>query len=355
MQSVKKSPKPDDNAYIKVALLLDTSNSMDGLINQAKAQLWQIVNELSLAKYGGKNPHLRIALYEYGNDGLPSKEGYIRQVTAFTDDLDLISEKLFALRTNGGNEYCGQVLQTSLKQLDWGNSKHALNLVFIAGNEPFDQGKVNFRTVAKEAKEKKVVVNTIHCGNYDEGIQGYWKEGALLTGGEYSAIDHNRQKVYVVTPYDEAIILLNNTLNDTYIYYGSQGYKRYQSQSVQDANAMELDEVVLVERAVSKSKSVYKNSSWDLVDAEKEGKVDYKKLDKKQLPKQLQNKSENDLRAYIKEKADKRKQIQKQIEILNKERAKYLQENAKENSEGELETSILNAIKNQAKARNFSF
>ena len=32
---------------IKVALLLDTSNSMDGLINQAKAQLWEIVNELS--------------------------------------------------------------------------------------------------------------------------------------------------------------------------------------------------------------------------------------------------------------------------------------------------------------------
>ena len=30
--------------HIKVALLLDTSNSMDGLIDQAKAQLWDIVN-----------------------------------------------------------------------------------------------------------------------------------------------------------------------------------------------------------------------------------------------------------------------------------------------------------------------
>ena len=34
---------------IKVALLLDTSNSMDGLIYQAKTQLWEIVNELSYA------------------------------------------------------------------------------------------------------------------------------------------------------------------------------------------------------------------------------------------------------------------------------------------------------------------
>ena len=33
-----------------LALLLDTSNSMDGLIDQAKSQLWKIVNELAAAK-----------------------------------------------------------------------------------------------------------------------------------------------------------------------------------------------------------------------------------------------------------------------------------------------------------------
>jgi len=32
---------------IKVALLLDTSNSMDGLIEQAKSQLWKIVGALA--------------------------------------------------------------------------------------------------------------------------------------------------------------------------------------------------------------------------------------------------------------------------------------------------------------------
>ncbi|NNC69893.1 MAG: hypothetical protein HKN90_03620, partial [Flavobacteriaceae bacterium] len=51
---------------IKVALLLDTSNSMDGLINQAKTQLWEIVNELSYAKCEHEDPNLEIALYEYG-------------------------------------------------------------------------------------------------------------------------------------------------------------------------------------------------------------------------------------------------------------------------------------------------
>ena len=108
--------------FIKVALLLDTSNSMDGLIDQAKAQLWEIVNELSYAKCGNDRPNLQIALYEYGNDNLNAEEGYIRQVLAFTSDLDDISKQLFSLTTNGGNEFCGQVIQTSLNQLTWGNN-----------------------------------------------------------------------------------------------------------------------------------------------------------------------------------------------------------------------------------------
>src|SRR5687768_12616138 len=53
---------------IMLALLLDTSNSMDGLIDQAKSQLWKIANELAAAKSSdGSRPNIKIALYEYGN------------------------------------------------------------------------------------------------------------------------------------------------------------------------------------------------------------------------------------------------------------------------------------------------
>src|SRR5690606_23023473 len=117
--------------YVKIALLLDTSNSMDGLINQAKAQLWDIVNEFTHAKCG--------------NDKLSSQDGYIIQVLGFSDDLDEISEKLCSLTTNGGEEYCGEVIHTSLKQLDWGKNADDLKMIFIAGNEPFTQGKLDYR------------------------------------------------------------------------------------------------------------------------------------------------------------------------------------------------------------------
>jgi hypothetical protein len=39
-----------------MAILLDTSNSMEGLIDQVKVQLWGIINELLYAKYGIKKP-----------------------------------------------------------------------------------------------------------------------------------------------------------------------------------------------------------------------------------------------------------------------------------------------------------
>ena len=157
-------PTPPEAKFIKIGLLLDTSNSMDGLIEQAKSQLWTIVNELAEAKCEGVEPTLNIALYEYGNDGLSAAEGYIRLVTPLTTDLDVISKDLFSLTTNGGSEFCGHVIQTSTNQLDWGQDNEDLKMIFIAGNEPFTQGNVDFNKACKTAAQMGITINTIFCG-----------------------------------------------------------------------------------------------------------------------------------------------------------------------------------------------
>jgi hypothetical protein len=345
--------RPKKNT-IKVALLLDTSNSMDGLINQAKTQLWEIVNELSYAKCENQNPDLMIALYEYGNDNLSAREGYIRQVIEFSSDLDEISEKLFSLRTNGGNEFCGQVIHTSLRQLDWGNNKNDLKLIFIAGNEPFTQGKINYKDAATQANEQDITINTIFCGNYQNGVSGKWQDGARLTHGDYMTIDHNEQIVHISSPYDDIIIKLNNQLNDTYIYYGDTGRSKMKLQAAQDSNAAELDEVVVVKRAVSKSSRIYKNSSWDLVDAEKEEGFSYSKVDKKSLPAQLQNKSSDEIKKYVAQQGKKRQEIQQKIKELNTKRNAFVATKRKEtNANNGLESAMLNAIKKQAKQKDY--
>jgi len=70
----KKASKLEENTKIQVAILLDTSGSMDGLIEQAKSRLWNIVNTLTTLKYSGKTPTIEIALYEYGNDGIAAEK-----------------------------------------------------------------------------------------------------------------------------------------------------------------------------------------------------------------------------------------------------------------------------------------
>ena len=347
--------KPKSNT-VKIALLLDTSNSMDGLINQAKSQLWDIVNKFTHAKCGnGSRPNLEIALYQYGNDNLSSREGYIQQVLDFSTDLDEISEKLFSLTTNGGEEYCGQVIHTSLKQLDWGKNPDHLKMIFIAGNEPFTQGKLNYKDAVTNAIEKDVVINTIFCGNYDQGVQTDWKKGATLTGGEYMAIDHNRRVVHIDTPYDHLIIKLNSKLNTTYISYGSRGAMKREQQMVQDENAMELEEAVAVKRAVSKSSRMYKNSSWDLVDAMDDKDFDISAIEKEQLPTELQNKSTSEIARYIETKKRERSDIQKEIQELNTKRDAFIAKNQKENATGELENAMLEAIKKQAEKKNYKW
>jgi hypothetical protein len=350
-----KGTKTSDQT-VKIALLLDTSNSMDGLINQAKAQLWDIVNQFTHARCGDEGrPRLEIALYQYGNDNLSAQEGYIQQVLGFSRDLDEISEKLFSLSTNGGEEYCGEVIQTSLKQLDWGKNPDNLKMIFIAGNEPFDQGRLSYKGAVLYAKEKDVVVNTIFCGNYEEGIHTHWKDGARLTGGEYMAIDHNRQLVHISTPYDDIIIKLNGKLNKTYVSYGALGAAKQTQQSAQDENAMEMEPSVAVKRAVSKSSSLYANESWDLIDASERPGFSVAKIEKDQLPEGLKEKSRPEIEAFINEKKSERGKIQAEIQSLNAKREAYLLENQKEATKGELESAMLEAIKKHAAKKDFSW
>ena len=321
---------PDGASKIQVALLFDTSNSMDGLIDQAKSRLWDIVNTLTTLKYEGKTPVIEIALYEYGNDGLPVSNNYIRQVTPLTNDLDLISEKLFALKTNGGSEYCGAVIQTSVKELKWNDGANTMKLVYIAGNEGFDQGSVSYKEAISGALKNDIYINTIFCGNKEEGVKLFWQDGANKGQGKYFNIDSDKKIEYIQTPYDNQINACNDKLNKTYIGYGKQGYTKKLSQVKEDANANSISQSNATERVVTKSKSVYKNSTWDLVDNVKDNESNLDKIKTEDLPEEYKNKSKEEIKKIVLEKAKERETIQKEIGDLAVKRQKYITEKSKQ-------------------------
>lgn len=321
-----KPPFRGQRPTVDVAILLDTSNSMDGLISQAKAQLWTIVQQFSKAKKSGQTPTLRVALFEYGNMGLPASEGYIRQVVPLSDDLDKLSESLFGLTTNGGDEYCGQVIDVAVKSLDWSKEPNGYKAIFIAGNEPFTQGPVDYKNACKLAIERGVVVNTIHCGNGDEGRQGMWQEGAKLAEGESFNIDQDRAVVQIKCPQDEIIIRLNAELNQTYLWYGSEEVRQLNcaKQKEQDANAAGVGASTLSARAAAKATSSYRNLNRDLVDTLREDKEVLGRVRPEDFPEPMQKMSTEERETYVKEMDAKRAKIQEQIAKLSQERDAYL-------------------------------
>ena len=347
--------KPDENTKIQVALLLDTSNSMDGLIEQAKSRLWNIVNTLTTLKYKGKLPTIEISLYEYGNDGLSSEKNYIRQVTPLTTDLDLISEKLFSLRTNGGAEYCGAVIQDAKKNLKWATGNSTMKLLYIAGNEGFNQGPINYKEAINDALKNDIYINTIYCGNQNEGINLLWKDGADVAKGKYFNIDSNQTIQYFATPYDDSINQYNIKINATYIGYGRQGYMKKNNQEVQDKNAESISSANFTERTLSKASSVYTNSEWDLVDKYKDDKTVISKIKKEELPKELANKSTKEIEEFINEKTKEREKLQKEIAELAKKRQEFIdKERDKTVIKDDLGVAISNSIIEFGKIKGFT-
>lgn len=323
---------PNSNRKIQLAILFDTSNSMDGLLDQAKSRIWNIVNTIAKLEYNNEKPQVEIALYEYGNDGLSQKDGFVRQVSSFSTDLDDISALLFGLTTNGGSEYCGTVIHKSISDLKWSQDTRDMKLVYIAGNEPFNQGTNDYKEVCKKAAIQDIFVSTIYCGNYEKGVQELWKDGADLGNGKYFNIDSDKKIQYIKTPYDDSIQKLNIALNNTYIGYGVKGSRKKAQQESQDMNAVSIAEENMVERALSKSSAAYSNSSWDLVDYIGEDYDKLKSIDKKDLPEVMESNSHEENIEFVKEKKMERENIQKSIQVLAKKRGDYILEKSKNTS-----------------------
>ncbi len=347
----KTESPPPTKPLIQVAILLDTSGSMDGLIDQARTQLWTIVNEFAKTKKEGQTPQLQVALYEYGNDGLAAKDGFIRRILPLTDDLDAISEKLFSLRTNGGSEFCGQVIDVATRELAWSDSLDVYKVIFIAGNEPFTQGPVNFRDACPRAATRGIIVNTIHCGTDNDPT---WAEGARMGEGRAMNIDQNKAIVALAAPQDAEITKLSTTLNDTYIPYGRVGAENSLRQVAQDANAStQPASGAPVQRAVSKANGAYQNGGWDLVDAVNQKQVKLAEVADKDLPEAMRSMSGEKRKEFVEAQSAKRDEIQKKINSLNAEREKFVAEKKRESSADTLDAAILTAVREQLVQKKF--
>jgi Mg-chelatase subunit ChlD len=337
---------------IDLAICLDTSNSMDGLIDAARRKIWAIVNDLALAK---PTPRLRVAVLAYGNDHYDKGAGWVKIQATFTEDLDHVSKTLFGLTTKGGTEYVGRVLQSALT-LPWQEDKGALKLILVSGNESAAQDPaVDYRAMCRAAIARGIMINPIYCTRA-ENVADTWKEIARLSDGHYAAIDQNRT-VDLASPFDARLAALSTEINRTYVAYGQQGLKGKLRQEAADASAKKLSGGSAADRAQSKAGGLYWNS-WCLADNYKRGTIKLEDVKQEDLPKELRGKTVDELRVYLEGKLEARAAIQAQIKDLHVQRQAWLAAELKKQGTAEdksFDVAVRKALRAQAEAKGYEF
>jgi hypothetical protein len=333
-------PRPaprQEQRTIDLAICLDTSGSMNGLIDSARQGIWAIVNDLALAK---PHPKLRVALLTFGNDGHAKDTGWVAVQTA---------------STNGGTELVGRVLQASLDQLAWSSDPNAMKLIVVAGNESADQDQeVPFRAVCKRAIERGVMVNSIYCGNPDDQLAPAWREVAKLADGQFHAIDQNHGNVVIATPFDAQLQALSAKMNETYLPFGAEGQRGWQNQQEQDKNVAGLSGQAVAQRAECKAGANYTCGSWDLVDACREQKVKLAEVPAEQLPENMRSMTLAEREKLVAEMQGKRAELQRQVQELSSKRDAAVAEEMKKRALDETKSfdyAVRKAVRDQARQR----
>jgi hypothetical protein len=356
------APAAERPRAVDVVLCLDTSGSMDGLIDSAKRKLWAVVNDLAKAEPA---PVLRVALYSYGNNTYDPARGFVRREVELTTDLDEVYKRIHALRTAsaGSSEFHARVARDALAELKWADEKDALRLLFVCGNEPADQDReVSIASVAERAKTKGVVVNTIYCGSANHQDARGWSMFATQCGGKFANIDQERAKAEAViaTPFDVEIAKLGVQINATYCWYGVKGLESKNNQLAQDGNAAQAAGGVALDRSITKAGRLYRNAEADLIDRMQTDKAfDLKKLTEAELPEELRKLKAEDRLAFLRKKADERAEIQKKVADLSARRAKYIEaEKAKAPkpaAEKALDEALKGILREQGAAKGLKF
>ena len=344
------------NPVVDIAICLDTSGSMDGLIGSAKQKLWSIVNEFVFAQ---PMPELRVALFTYGNDGHDPEGGWVKLETGLTEDLDLVSERLFAQTTNGGTELVGRVVNAAAGQLDWSQEVDALKLVIVAGNETADQDTVvSFRQACGSAIARDIMVNAIYCGAPGDADAASWREVARLADGQFAAIDQGLGQLAIATPFDAELATLSTGLNETYLAYGAQGAWSLNNQVVQDSNAVGLNSEAAASRAFCKANGLYNCASWDLVDAVRTQSVVLADIKVEDLPEEMKVMTPEQREVHVATMQERRSSLQAQVNDISKEREAFLQaELAKQQGAQavSLDAAIKRLVRDQARAKGYRF
>jgi hypothetical protein len=332
---------------VEVVFCLDTTGSMTGLIDGAKAKIWAICNQIA----GGKpTPDLKVGLVAYRDKG----DVYVTQVHDLTDDLDHIHAKLKTFTADGGGDYpehVNQALYDSVHKIKWSKDSKTLRIIFLVGDAPphMDYPEdVKYPITCAEACKRGIIINAIQCGNAADTMK-YWRDIAKKAEGSYAQISASGGVVHIATPFDKELAKINSELTTTTVVYGGKGER--ESGKAKLAEAKALAPAAAADRAAFAGRSG-RGASYDLIDAIKYRRVKLEDLKEKDLPDELAKlKTVAERKAYLTKVEAHRAELAKKAVALDNKRQEYIKRELAKKGKGKdaFDEQVLDILRKQAK------
>ena len=354
------NPIIDQRPKIEVVFVLDTTSSMNGMIQAAKDRIYSIATTMASAQPA---PEIKMGLVAFRDRG----DAYVTQITDLSSDLDSMYGKLMSVRAEGGGdgpESVNQALYAAVHGISWSQDPNAYRVVFLVGDAPPHMdypGEVRFPATVAVAKSKGIIVNTIQCGQ-DRHTRQTWEQIASLSEGDYFNVDQNGSAIAIATPFDAGIAKLSDALDDTRLYYGSASDKAKQRAKIVAFGRLKADAPVaaLANRAMfNMSISGEKNflGENELVDEVATGRVDLADIEEAELPASLLLMSPAEREPAVKAQVAKRSELRTQMKELAQKRESFLEEKVAEidDADESLDRKIYDTVRVQGAAKGFEY
>jgi hypothetical protein len=345
---------------IEAVFVLDTTSSMNGMIEAAKEKIWSIASTMASAQPA---PEIKIGLVAFRDRG----DRYVTQVIDLSEDLDSMYATLMDFRAQGGGdgpESVNQALHDAVQSISWSQDPDSYQVIFLVGDAPphMDyQDDVKYPVTLAAARMKGIVVNTIQCGN-DPTTTQQWVQIAQLSQGRHFNVAQGGDAIAISTPHDTELATLSKALDDTRMYYGNEAER-----VEQDLKVAAADKLHSFASVSSRARRAAYNTSaagtvnflgdGELIDDIAEGRVDLSEIDTDELPAAMRPMSAPQQQALIAEVKIKRDALQRQIGELAKERESYIAEKIEEvgGAEESLDYKIFSAVRDQAGKKGFVY
>lgn len=354
VQTVQPLAPDGQRPVIDALFVLDTTGSMGGLIETAKAKIWSIASTLAA---GQPAPAIRMGLVAYRDRG----DDYVTRVVDLSDDLDAIHAALAGLAAQGGGdgpEDVNQALHDAVHRISWSQDPGAYKVIFLVGDAPPHTdypNQIQYPEILTEAGRRGIRVNAIQCGDLG-ATTDEWQRIAQLGRGSYFRVEQAGGAVAIATPYDEQMARLSARLDETRIYYGSAKERAERDEEVAAVREVQAAAApaVLARRAgflASDSGKASLAAKQELVEEVTSGRVDLNALPAEQLPAPLAALAPEARKALIDQKAGEREALRRQIHDLAETRGRYLRDQveAAGGAEASLDHQLYETVKAQTR------